>query len=100
MRISLTSVRRGIVSPMLVVMAPGCAELPGTEAENPSHAGSPIIDVHNHAQSPSAWGSPPVMACAGEVVFPAPERGALPSPDRVGIPQHGYNLESAEECCR
>ena len=58
----------------------------------------PIIDIHNHAQSPSAWGPPPVMACAGEVTFPAPEPGALPSPDRTGRPQNGYNLESAGEC--
>ena len=38
------------------------------------------------------------MACAGEVTFPAPEPGALPSPDRTGRPQNGYNLESAGEC--
>ncbi len=73
-----------------VFLVPACTRSQSSEL--------PIIDVHNHAQSPSAWGPPPVMACAAEVTFPAPEPGALPSPDRTGRPQNGYNLESAEEC--
>ena len=77
-----------LILPVFLVQA--CARSQSSEL--------PIIDVHNHAQSPSAWGPPPVMACAGEVTFPAPEPGALPSPDRTGRPQNGYNLESAEEC--
>ena len=77
-----------LILPVFLVQA--CARSQSSEL--------PIIDVHNHAQSPSAWGPPPVMACAAEVTFPAPEPGALPSPDRTGRPQNGYNLETAEEC--
>ena len=73
-----------------VVLVQACARSQGSEP--------PIIDVHLHAIRADAFGPPPVPACAVEMTFIAPDPGALPPPDRIGMPQNGYNLESASEC--
>ena len=73
-----------------VVLVQACARSQGSEL--------PIFDVHLHAIGANAFGPPPVPACAVEMTFIAPDPGALPPPDRIGMPRSGYNLESAAEC--